>query len=267
MTPLQKFTKGRINIKYSSVPVQNCSRFFVLSNTPQNVSNHNRINFFCSLFACPASCRFVSVCEDCVPWTMEAQHQLNPSTPHPLLQNNGFSVQIVPIALFALLVWQLFPPPLPLPPALAFLPLQHTQHVEVIYQVKMERCACISVVCASNPSLQPSSALPYSSRSEDCLKMVVAGGDFAYGSVSMPIRALPSSSPKTKRRAVAGAMVIALVSVCALICTFFVSRMDSDQSLQQHSFNPMIGDLAQKKARLSTPDAVPLPPGNILWHQ
>ena len=95
--------------------------------------------------------------------------------------------------------------------------------------------------------------------------MVVAGGEFAYGSVSMPIRALPSSSPKTKRRAVAGAMVIALVSVCALICTFFVSRMDSDHSLQQHAFNPMIGDLAKEKARLSSPDAVALPPGIFLF--
>jgi hypothetical protein len=94
--------------------------------------------------------------------------------------------------------------------------------------------------------------------------MVLAGGEFAYGSLSMPIQALPASSPKSKRRAVAGAMVIALVAVCALICTFFVSRMDSDHSLQQHAFNPMIGDLATAKSRLATPDAVPLPPGHLL---
>jgi hypothetical protein len=94
--------------------------------------------------------------------------------------------------------------------------------------------------------------------------MVLAGGEFAYGSLSMPIQALPSSSSKSKRRAVAGAMVIALVAVCTLICTFFVSRMDSDDSLQQHAFNPMIGDLATAKARLATPDAVPLPPGRFL---
>jgi len=90
--------------------------------------------------------------------------------------------------------------------------------------------------------------------------MVLAGGEFAYGSVSMPMHALPSSSPKTKRRAVAGAMVIALVALCAVICTVFVSRMDSDHSLQQHgAFNPMIGDLASAKAKLASPDAVPLP--------
>ena len=95
--------------------------------------------------------------------------------------------------------------------------------------------------------------------------MVVAGGDFAYGSVSLPIHALPSSSPKTKRRAVAGAMIIALVALCAVICTLFVSRMDSDHSLQQHAFNPMIGDLATAKARLASPqDAVPLPPGPFI---
>jgi hypothetical protein len=104
-------------------------------------------------------------------------------------------------------------------------------------------------------------ARPPLSRSQHCLKMVLAGGEFAYGSLSMPIQALPSSAPKSKRRAVAGAMVIALVAVCALICTFFVSRMDSDHSLQQHAFNPMIGDLASAKAKLATPDAVPLPPG------
>ena len=91
--------------------------------------------------------------------------------------------------------------------------------------------------------------------------MVLAGGEFAYGSVSMPMHALPTSSPKTKRRAVAGAMVIALVALCAVICTVFVSRMDSDHSLQQHAFNPMIGDLAAAKAKLATPDAVPLPAG------
>jgi hypothetical protein len=95
--------------------------------------------------------------------------------------------------------------------------------------------------------------------------MVLAGGEFAYGSVSMPIHALPSSSPKTKRRAVAGAMVIALVALCAVICTVFVSRMDSDHSLQQHgAFNPMIGDLASAKAKLASPDAVPLPSGPLL---
>ena len=54
-------------------------------------------------------------------------------------------------------------------------------------------------------------------------------------------------------------MVLALVAVCAVICTFFVSRIDSDHSLQQHAFNPMIGDLASAKARLASPDAVQLP--------
>ncbi len=98
--------------------------------------------------------------------------------------------------------------------------------------------------------------------------MVLAGGEFAYGSVSMPIHALPSSSPKTKRRAVAGAMVIALVALCAVICTVFVSRMDSDHSLQQHgAFNPMIGDLASAKAKLASPDAVPLPSGPLINSQ
>lgn len=110
-------------------------------------------------------------------------------------------------------------------------------------------------------------ARPRSSRSQHCSKMVVAGGDFAYGSVSLPIHALPSSSPKSKRRAVAGAMIIALVALCAVICTLFVSRMDSDHSLQQHAFNPMIGDLATAKARLASPqDAVPLPPGPFINH-
>ena len=54
-------------------------------------------------------------------------------------------------------------------------------------------------------------------------------------------------------------MVLALVAVCAVICTFFVSRMNSDHSLQQHAFNPMIGDLAAAKARLASPDAIQLP--------
>jgi hypothetical protein len=41
--------------------------------------------------------------------------------------------------------------------------------------------------------------------------------------------------------------------------------MDSDHSLQQHAFNPMIGDLATAKARLASPqDAVPLPPGPFI---
>jgi hypothetical protein len=55
-------------------------------------------------------------------------------------------------------------------------------------------------------------------------------------------------------------MVVALVALCALICVFFISQMTSDHSLQQHSFNPMIGDLAKARSRLAAPDAVPLPP-------